>query len=136
MILSFCYAEICQNWTWIFWESVILVKHLCIGSLMSHWAKKITMTDLQGAVIPIMPYKVLRDLTKLLVSALALLGERLTILLQLRATSKCLLRSVQLNDLVYSTATLLVPLFNWQTLISSLLLLKNHITDIDFGAQS
>ena len=36
------------------------------------------MTDPQGAVIPIMPYKVPRDLTKLLVSAHALLGERLT----------------------------------------------------------
>ena len=41
--------------------------------------QKTTMTDPQGAVIPIMPYKVPRDLTKLLVSAHALLGERLTL---------------------------------------------------------
>ena len=54
---------------------------------MSHWAKKTTITDPQRAVIPIMPYKVPRDLIKLLVSALALLGERLTAEMQLKTDS-------------------------------------------------
>ena len=57
------------------------MKRSCIGSLVSHWAKKITMTDPQRAVISIMSYKMLHNLTKLLVSALTLLSEYLTIAL-------------------------------------------------------
>ena len=53
------------------------VKRSRIGSLVSRWAKDHYDRPL-GAVIPILPYKVPYDPTKRLVSAHALLGERLT----------------------------------------------------------
>ena len=55
------------------------VKCLCIESLTSHWVKKITITDFQRAVISIMLYKMLHDVTKLLVSVHTLLNKCLTI---------------------------------------------------------
>ena len=58
------------------------VCHTC--EALAYWvthiplSQKITMTDPQRAVIPILPYKVLSNPTKCLVSAHALLSERLT----------------------------------------------------------